>query len=58
MRYEDNLAETWREKFFALAEDERAAAEKIIARNKFSDKEIGSAPEKIRELLEFYRIRR
>ena len=58
MRYEDNLTETWREKFFALAEDERAAAEKIIARNKFSDKEIGSAPEKIRELLEFYKIRR
>ncbi|MBR3498920.1 MAG: hypothetical protein IKO05_08010 [Selenomonadaceae bacterium] len=58
MRYEDNLTETWREKFLTLDEDERAAAEKIIARNKFSDKEIGSAPEKIRELLEFYKIRR
>ncbi len=58
MRYEDNLTETWREKFLALNEDERARAEKIIAQNKFADKDIGSAPEKIRELLKFYRIRR
>lgn len=58
LRYEDNLTETWREKFSALNDDERTLAEKIIEQNKFSDKDIGDAPKKIRELLEFYRIRR
>ncbi|MBR0260928.1 MAG: hypothetical protein IJQ85_03945 [Selenomonadaceae bacterium] len=58
LRYEDNLTESWREKFSALNDDERTLAEKIIEQNKFSDKDIGDAPKKIRELLEFYRIRR
>ena len=58
LRYEDNLTETWREKFSALKADEKTLAEKIIEQNKFSDKNIVDAPQKIRELLEFYRIRR
>ena len=59
MRYEETLTETWREKFLALDNGERTLAEKIIEANKFSDKDIGGVEsEKIRELLEFYKIRR
>ena len=52
MRYEDNLAEDWREKFSALDDGERTVAEKFIAANKFT------ASARIRELLNFYRLRR
>lgn len=59
MKYEDNLTEDWREKFLALDADERLAAERIIAANKFSDSDIAAASsEKIRALLRFYQIRR
>lgn len=59
MRYEDNLAEDWREKFSALDDGERAVAEKFIAANKFTASDIANvASEKIRELLNFYRLRR
>lgn len=58
MRYEETLTETWREKFWSLDDGERALAKKIIEANKFSDKDFGEASEKIRELLEFYKIRR
>ena len=53
-----SLMSASKEKIFELDEYERIAAEKIIEQNKFSDKDIGDAPKKIRELLEFYQIRR
>ena len=59
LRYENNLTEAWHEKFHELNADERAAAEKIISANKFSEEEIANAKhEKVHELLNFYKIRR
>ena len=58
LRYENNLAEEWREKFLAL-NDERTLAEQIIAANKFSDADIAEvASAKIRDVLKFYQVRR
>lgn len=59
MKYEDNLTKDWREKFQALAADERIEAERFIEQNKFSDEDISDVPfANIRELLTFYQIRR
>ena len=58
VRYENNLAEEWREKILALG-TERAAAENFIEQNKFSDEDISAVEsEKIRDVLKFYQVRR
>ena len=58
-KYEDNLTKLWRENFFALNDDDRVAAEKFIAANKFASEDIAEvAFEKIRAVLKFYTVRR
>lgn len=58
-KYEDSLAQDWREKFLALDDAERTEAERVIERNKFSDEDISAvASANVRELLKFYQIRR
>ena len=57
VRYEDNLAATWREEFYGLNESERAEAERIIEANNFSDITC-AASSKVRELLRFYQVKR
>ena len=59
VKYEDNLAQEWREKFLALDGAERTEAERVIEQNKFSEADISAVTSaKIRELLKFYQIRR
>ena len=59
LRYENNLAEEWREKFFALNAGERAEAQDFIAANKFADEDLAAVEsEKIRDVLKFYQVRR
>ena len=59
LKYEDTQTKDWHEKFFALDDDERIAAEKFIAANKFADEDISAVEsEKIRAVLKFYTVRR
>ena len=59
LKYEDTQTKDWHEKFFALDDDERIAAEKFIAANKFADEDISAVEsEKIRDVLKFYTVRR
>ena len=59
LKYENNLAEEWREKFFALNDGERAEAQDFIAANKFADEDLAAVEsEKIRDVLKFYQVRR
>ncbi len=53
-----NLTNEWWEKFKALSPAKLAKAQKIIAANKFGDKDITCKDKAVLEILEYYKIRR
>ena len=55
-RYKYNVTMEWRAEFNSLSPERRKLAEDIIAVNDFSDKVLNQYDEKMRHLLEYYRI--
>lgn len=59
MKYKENLAKEWREKFISLNPEHLQIAKNIIAANDFSDSVIKSCSvPQVVDVLNYYRIRR
>jgi hypothetical protein len=53
-----NTTPSWWAKFNALTPVQRSLAEKIIAENQFADEDINAGDEQVKNILEFYQIKR
>lgn len=54
----DTITDEWREAFFTLTPEQRAVADPIIKKNRFTDKDIAVDDPAVREVLCFYQIQR
>jgi hypothetical protein len=54
----DTITDEWREAFFKLTQEQRAIADPIIKKNRFTDKDIAVDDPAVRTVLCFYQIQR
>ena len=54
----DTITDEWREAFFTLTPEQRAVADPIIKKNRFTDEDIAVDDAAIRAVLCFYQIQR